>query len=153
MLVLPDDAVHEADAVVSVGHVLNDPPDEASIERALSAMAGALRVGGLLVFDICDLTFPAARREAPPYARVEDDWAIFTTYDVPSPDRFVRPITTFVRQDDGSWHRDDERHQNVLVDTSTLPPLLAAAGTRAEVAASFGDESRPEGIVAVVGRR
>jgi SAM-dependent methyltransferase len=153
VLVLPDDPLPEADAVVSVGHVVSYLPDEAAIERALTAVGGAVRPGGIVAFDLCDLRYGTVRRDAPPFARVEEEWAIFTAYDVPSPARFVRRITTFVRQDDGSWRRDDERHENVLVDTSTVPGLLAAAGVQARVAASFGDESLPEGIVAVVGRR
>ena len=129
------------------------PPDETAIERALGAIAAALRPGAVVALDLCDLRYGEVRRQAQPYARVEDDWAIFTTYEVPSPERFVRRITTFVRGEDGSWRRDDERHENVLVDTSTVPGLLAAAGVQATVGPSFGDESLPEGLVAVVGRR
>ena len=153
VLVLPDDPLPAADAVVSVGHVLNYLPDEPSIGRALTAIAGSLRPGGVLAVDLCDLRWAEVRRGAAPHARVEDGWAVFTSYDVPSPDRFVRSITTFLRQDDGSWRRDDERHVNVLVDTSTVPDRLAPAGVRATVARSFGEEALPDGLVAVVGHR
>ncbi len=152
-LVLPDDPLPVADAVVSVGHVLNYLTDEAAVDRALGAMAGALRAGGVLAFDLCDLRFGEVRRQAPPFARVEDAWAVFTAYETPSTDRFVRRITTFVRREDGTRRRDDERHQNVLVDTSTIPGLLAGAGVEAAVRPSFGAESLPDGLVAVVGRR
>ncbi|HEX2047555.1 MAG TPA: class I SAM-dependent methyltransferase [Acidimicrobiales bacterium] len=153
VLVLPDEPLPEAAAVVSVGHVLNYLPDEAAVERALVAVAGSLAPGGVLALDLCDLRYAEVRREAPPYARVEDDWAIFTSYEVPSPRRFVRRITTFLRAEDRSWRRDDERHENVLVDTSKVPGLLAAAGVPATVAHFFGEEPLPEGLVAVVGRR
>ena len=153
VLVLPDDPLPEADAVVSVGHVLNYLPSEVAIERALACMAGAVRPGGVLAFDLCDLRYGESRREARPHARVEDGWAIFTSYEVPSPARFVRHITTFVRAEDGSWRRDDERHENVLVDTSKVPGLLAGAGVQATVAPSFGEDQPPEGLVAVVGHR
>ncbi len=153
VLVLPDQTLPAADAVVSVGHVLNYLPDTAAIDRALAAVAGAVRAGGIVALDLCDLRFGEVRRQAPPYARVEDDWAIFTTYDAPSPDRFVRLITTFVRREDRAWRRDDERHENVLVDTSRVAGVLAAAGVQATVRPSFGDESLPEGLVAVVGHR
>ena len=62
-------------------------------------------------------------------------------------------MTTFVRRDDGTWGRDDERHDNVLIDTSKVPELLAAHGVDATVSASFGDEELPAGLVAVVGRK
>ncbi len=84
---------------------------------------------------------------------MEEEWAIFTSYEIPSPDRLVRRITTFLRQEEGSWRRHDERHQNVLVDASRVPSRLAAAGVRAATTPSFGEERLPEGMVAVVGRR
>src|SRR5688500_7035586 len=43
VLVLPDDPLPPADAIVSSGHVLNYLSDEAAIDRALAAIAGALR--------------------------------------------------------------------------------------------------------------
>ena len=152
VLVLPDDPLPAADAVVSVGHVLNYLPDEAAIGRALAAIAGALRPGGVLALDLLDLSYAEARADAPPYARVEDDWALVTRYESPAPARFVRHITTFVA-DDGSWRRDDERHENVLMDTAGMPALLAAHGVAATVTAAFGAETLPDGMVAVVGRR
>ena len=62
-------------------------------------------------------------------------------------------MTTFVRSADGIWRRDDERHDNVLVDTATLPPLLHQTGLDAEVRAAFGTERLPDGLVALVARR
>jgi SAM-dependent methyltransferase len=41
-LTLPDDPIPAADAIVSVGHVLDYLPDAAAIERALVAIAAAL---------------------------------------------------------------------------------------------------------------
>jgi hypothetical protein len=84
---------------------------------------------------------------------VEDDWAIITEFSMPSPDRFVREITTFLRNDDGSWRRDDERHENVLVDTALLPDLLRPHGVNVTVASSFGSEGLPTGLRVLVGRR
>jgi SAM-dependent methyltransferase len=153
VLVLPDDPLPAADAVVSVGHVLNYLSDEAAIGRALAAIAGALRPGGVLALDLLDLSYAVTRAGAPPYARVEDDWALVTRYESPAPARFVRHITTFVDAGDGSWRRDDERHDNVLVDTAGVPAQLAAYGVEATVTAAFGDERLPDGMVAVVGRR
>jgi len=64
-LVLPDDPLPRADAVVSVGHVVNYLPDLASVRSALVAMAGALRPGGVLAIDLCDLSYGQARRNSP----------------------------------------------------------------------------------------
>lgn len=152
-LVLPDDAVPKCDAVVSVGHVLSYLRDEVAIERALAAAADALRPGGVLALDLCDLRYGELRREEPPYCRVADDWAIVTRFSIPEPNAFVREITAFLRNDDGTWRRDDERHENVLVDTTTVPALLAEHGVEARVDPSFGDEELPDGLVAIVGRK
>ena len=153
VLVLPDDPLPPADAVVSVGHVLNYLSDEAAIDRALAAIAGALRPGGVLAIDLLDRRYGEDRRDAPPYGRAEDDWALVTRYESPAPDRFVRHITTFLAAGDGTWRRDDERHENVLVDTAGVPAALAAHGVEARLSASFGGERLPDGMVAVTGRR
>jgi SAM-dependent methyltransferase len=150
-LVMPDDPVPDCDAVVSIGHPISYLSDEAAVERALIAAARALRPGGMLAIDICDHRWAEARAGMVAPARVGDDWAIITQWEVPDRTRFRRVMTTFVRGDDGAWRRDDEIHDNVMVDTSTLPSLLDAHGVDAEVRAGFGDETLPEGLVAVVG--
>jgi SAM-dependent methyltransferase len=152
-LVLPDDPIPTCDAIVSVGHPLSYLPDEASIDRALVAAAGALAPGGILAVDICDLEWGEARRNAPGVGRVGDDWAIVTEYSMPSPSRFVRQMAVFVRNGDGTWRRDDERHDNVLIDTGRLPPRLAELGVEARVAPSFGSEVLPVGLRAVIGHK
>jgi len=152
-LTFPDDPLPEADAVVSVGHALNYLPDEDVVRRALEAMAMALRPGGSLAIDLCDLEWAAARRDAKPWAQVEDRWAIVTRYSTPAPNRFVRDITTFVRDDGDTWRRDDERHENVLVDAAQVPAWLAEHGVRATVAGSFGTHALPPGLVAIVGSK
>lgn len=152
-LVLPDDPIPPADAIVGVGHCLNYLPDAASIDRGLVAIAGALRPGGLLAIDLCDLEWADARREAPPRGWAGEDWAIVTEFSVPAPDRFIRQMATFLRNDDGSWRRDDERHDNIMVETSRVPDLLAGHGIEATVQTSFGSETLPVGLRAIVGHR
>ena len=152
-LVLPDDPIPAADAVVSVGHVISYLPDEPALYRALAGLADALRPSGVLAIDMCDLEWGEARRDAPGAGRVGDDWAIVMEYSVPSPDRFVRDMATFVRNADGSWRRDDERHDNVLIDTTRVPGFLADHGVHAEVKPAFGTEELPIGLRAVVGYR
>ncbi len=153
LLTLPDDQIPPADAVVSVGHALNYLPDEEAIDRALVAIGEALTPDGVLAIDLCDLEWGEARRGAPPFARATDEWAIITEFDVPSPNRFVRNMAIFVRNDQGGWRRDDERHDNVLVDTSAVPVLLADHGIQATAASSFGTEQLPTGLRAIIGRK
>jgi hypothetical protein len=85
---------------------------------------------------------------------VADEWAIITERSSPSQDTFVRQMTVFLRNEDGSWRRDDERHENVLIDTSLVPALLAEHGVRATVETSFGGGVQlPAGLHAIVGTK
>jgi SAM-dependent methyltransferase len=152
-LTLPDDPLPDADAVVGVGHALNYLPDLDAIERALAAIGSALRPGGVLAIDLCDLEWARERADARPVGWVGDDWALITEFSIPSPDRFVRQMATFFRHDDGSWRRGDERHDNLLCETERVPVHLAEVGVEATVRPAFGDEELPAGLRAVVGRR
>lgn len=82
-----------------------------------------------------------------------DDWAIITEASVPTPDRFVRDITTFVRNADGSWRRDREHHENVLLDTAQIPALLSQHGIQARVGSAFGSETLPQGLRVITGHK
>ncbi|HEX3669772.1 MAG TPA: class I SAM-dependent methyltransferase [Acidimicrobiia bacterium] len=150
---LPDDPVPDADAIVGVGHALSYLPDEEAIDRAFVAIAHALRPGGVLAIDVCDLEWGAARRNLATHGRVGPDWAIITETSTPAANRFVREMTIFVKSDDGSWRRDDERHDNVLIDTTLVPRLLARHGVEAQVRPSFGTEQLPTGLRAIIGHR
>ena len=152
-LYLPDDPIPEADAIVSVGHCLSYLPDEEAVYRALAAIAGALRPDGVMAIDICDLGYGEAVRSPDRIGWVADDWALVTERSRPSPDRFVRQMAIFTRNEDGSWRRDDERHDNVLIDTGRVPGFLAELGVEARVGASFGTEELPTGLFTIVGRR
>jgi SAM-dependent methyltransferase len=152
-LVLPDDPLPAADAIVSVGHVISYLPDATAIDRALVAMAGSLRPGGVLAIDVCDLEFGRVRAGEDDAGRAGPDWAVITQFSTPAPDRFVRDITTFVPDGDGAWRRGGERHENVLVDTSLIPALLASHGVAATVGTAFGTAELPPGMRAVTGVR
>jgi SAM-dependent methyltransferase len=150
---LPDDPIPAADAVVAVGHPISYVSSGEELERSLVTMARAVRPGGILAIDVCDLSWGEARREQPNLGDVHDDWAIVTRFSLPSPERFVRDIVTFVRRQDGTWSRDDEHHENVLVDTSRLPAVLAVEGMDARVGRSFGGETHPEGLHVLIATR
>jgi len=152
-LTLPDDPIPEADAIVGVGHALNYLDTLEDVERSLAAIADALRPGGLLAIDLCDLEWAASRRDQRPVGWTGEDWALVTEFSVPSPDRYVRQMATFTRNDDGTYRRDDERHDNVMVAVSAVPALLARHGVEAEVRDAFGDEELPTGLKVIVGSK
>jgi hypothetical protein len=62
------------DAIVSVGHALSHLPNEAALERAMTAIAMALRIGGVLALDLCDLAWGRIRRDTPMAA-----WVVVTS--------------------------------------------------------------------------
>jgi SAM-dependent methyltransferase len=152
-VVLPDDPIPECDAVVSIGHVLSYLSDEAAVDRALVAAANALRAGGVFAIDLCDLRWGEAFGSRPNFGQASDDWALISEFSLPRPNQFVREMTTFVRVEGNTWRRDEERHDNVLIDTSRVPELLAEHGLEVRVGESFGDEELPEGLVTIIGRR
>jgi SAM-dependent methyltransferase len=154
-LVLPDDPIPAVDAIVGIGHALNYLADAAAVRRGLIALADALLPGGLLAVDLCDLEWGTARQGAMAQGRVGDDWAIITKFSQPTPDRFDRDLTTFVRAADGSYRRDDEHHGNVLIDTSSVPALLRERGLTAAIGDSFNDDNHPlpVGLRSIIGHR
>lgn len=152
-LTLPDDPLPAVDAVVAVGHPLNYLPDADSIIRALVAIARALNPGGRLAVDICDLEYGRARANESSLGRAGPDWAIITEFSRPEPDRFVRDMTTFVTNSDGSWRRDSEHHENTLVNTAAIPELLRPHGINARLTDAFGEETLPAGLRVLTGTR
>jgi SAM-dependent methyltransferase len=152
-LVLPDDPIPEADAIVSIGHVLSYLDDEPALDRALVAAARAVRLRGVLALDLCDLEWGEARPDDDTVSWVTDDWVLVTRTSLPSSSRYVREMTIFVRTGEETWRRDDERHDNVLIDTSAVPGALKEHGLETEVRSAFGEERLPTGLVAIVGHR
>jgi trans-aconitate methyltransferase len=152
-LTLPDDPIPECDAVVSIGHVLSYLPDAGSIDRALVASAKALRPNGVFAIDLCDLSWTRDRADQHAWGWQTETWALVTETSVPSPDHYVRQMAIFTRNDDGGWRRDDERHDNVMVDTSAIPALLAQHGVDARVGSSFGTEELPSGLHTIIGTK
>lgn len=152
-IILPSDPLPEVDAIVAIGHVLNYLEDEAAIESALLAVACALRPGGILAIDMQDLQWGGAYRNASMQARVADDWALISEFSVPEPTRFVRRHISFIRAEDDTWRRDEEVHRNVLLDTATIPALLAEHNVVARVGSSFGAEELPQGLVTIIGNK
>jgi SAM-dependent methyltransferase len=152
-LTLPDDPVSDADAIVGIGHALSYLPDESSLDRALIALADAVRPGGLLAIDLCDLAWLRDRRHQRAQGWVGDDWGLITKTPYEGDDRFIREMTMFTKNPDGNYRRTFERHHNVLTDTSRIPALLAERGLEAEIRQSFGDEQLPDGLVVVLASR
>ena len=154
VLALPDDPVPACDALVSTGHALSYVPDRASLEAALVACARALRAGGVLALDLEDLSTRDAQMARPPTPWLGEDWAMITERRSDGPEHFARDMTIFTRRPDGTYDREVERHDNVLVDVEgVVRPLLEAEGLAVYIGPSFGAETNMEGLMVVVARR
>jgi SAM-dependent methyltransferase len=142
------------DAVVSTGHVLNYLPSREAIARALAELADAVtrKKPGLLAVDLMTERFAARREASEAHAKIEDDWAIFTRFSRPAPYRFDRDIAVFRRMGD-AWRRSDEHHRNLTFEVDDALPILREHGLVAEVRSAFGEETLPEGLFVLMGRR
>jgi SAM-dependent methyltransferase len=154
LVALPQDPLPAADAIVSTGHALNYLPDRALLEVALLLCARALRPGGVLALDLEDLATRDAQMARPTGGWVSDDGAMVMERVSDGPDHYARVMTLFLREDDGRYRREVERHDNVLVDVhAVVPPLLEAEGLDVEIRRSFGTETNMEGLLVVVAHR
>jgi SAM-dependent methyltransferase len=154
VVALPDDPLPEADAIVSTGHALSYVATQAQLEAALVACARALRPGGVLALDLEDLATRDAQMARPPAAWVGETWAMFMERVSDGPAHFARSMTIFMRDEDGRYRREHERHDNVLIDVrAVVPPLLEAEQVDARVGLSFGDETNMDGLMVVVAER
>ena len=154
LVALPHDPLPEADAIVSTGHALSYLPTRPLLEDALVACARALRPGGVLAVDLEDLTTRDAQMARPPTGWLGEDWALVIERVSDGPEHFARDQTIFVREGDGRYRRERERHDNVLIDVqAVVPPLLEAEGLAVEVRKSFGTETNMEGLLVVIARR
>jgi SAM-dependent methyltransferase len=146
LITLPDDPLPRADVIVSAGHALNYVDSVDGIRRALSRMANVLHPGGLIAIDVLDLEYGRARATPNSSGAAGDDWAVITRTRFDPPDRFVREITGFVTDDGELWRRDDEVHENVLIDVAALADDLDPELYETWVRRSFGRERLPEGM-------
>jgi len=145
-LTLPNDDIPPSSAIVSVGHAVNYLASADEIQRAISALANALEPDGLLVLDICDLTY-GDTRQGVNHASVEGDgWSMAVTTIFEPPARFVRGMTTTTALEDGSTRQDHETHINVLVDVNAVAESLRNEGFDVCIGRSLGDYTLPDGM-------
>ena len=135
VLALPDDPLPEADAIVSTGHSLSYIDTQGRLEAALVACARAVRPGGVLALDLEDLSTRDAQVARPTSAWIGDDWAMFMERVSEGAAHFARSMTTFMKEEDGRYRREHERHDNVLIDVcGVVPALLAPRGLLSRLA-------------------
>lgn len=144
------------DAVTSVSEVLNyllDPENEGrGLERVFRRVYGALRPGGVFVFDVL------GPGQVPPETTSRgwsagDDWAVLNEKEE---DRergtMERRIVSF-RKVGERYRRDEEVHRVRLYDPGEVEAKLDRAGFEVTTIGGYGDYPLGENHAAFVGRR
>ena len=144
------------DAVTSISEVLNylfDPENEGrGLERVFGRVYGALRPGGVFVFDVL------GPGQVPPGTRargfsVGEDWAVLNEKEE---DRergtMERRIVSF-RKVGEHYRRDEEVHRVRLYDSEEVEAKLEEAGFEVTTMGGYGDYPFGENHAAFVGRR
>jgi SAM-dependent methyltransferase len=140
------------DAVTSIGECLNYTFDPAGGRKAMNTffarVYGALRAGGVFVFDLAE-----PGQVAPDTVRtgqaVKNDWAIFYAISEKK-GRLIRSMTTFRKRSQNSWRRSDEIHIQQLHRASEVIPRLRDIGFRVLLVRSFGGMPLPPAHACIV---
>lgn len=127
------------DAIVAVGEVLNYATLDA-VRAFVWNAAGALRSGGILLFDV------AERGAYPPHEELRlggDDWSVIVVKDSDGI-HLTRRVLTF-RQIGDEVRRSEEIHVLELYERDALTAALRSAGFRVTRRRSYGRRRLPNG--------
>lgn len=142
------------DAVTAVGEVLNylfdEAPDDGGLTRLFGCVYGALRGGGVFVFDL------AGPGQVPPGERAKthslgEDWAVLVEKEEER-GILTRRITSFRRVGE-HYRRDEEVHRQRLYEPREVSWELRRAGFVVRTAQSYGAFRLPEAHTAFVARK
>jgi len=128
------------DAVTAIGEVLSYLPSGAnavpSLPRLFRRIAGALRPGGLFVFDLI-VTAPRSRMTYRTW-QTGDDWSVLVAVtEQPARRRLVREITTF-RRVGARYRRSHETHVVRVCSRAAIERMLRQAGFSVRVFRHYG---------------
>jgi SAM-dependent methyltransferase len=126
----------ECDAVTSLGEPLNYLNSGPAIRHTMENVFSALRRGGVFIFDVRHpTTKPAAVRET---HRTSKEWFCHSRAEESQKGELVRYITTFRRNAEGLYRRDEEVHRLKLFPRSEMTLWLRKIGFRVKTSSSYG---------------
>jgi SAM-dependent methyltransferase len=141
-------------AVTSLGECLNYLFDKdnsiSALRRLFHRVYGALRPGGLFIFDFAE---PGRGKGPRQKHREGRDWAVLVEVDEDADtNRLTRRITSF-RKIDNLYTRDEEIHRLQLYKRSEVAKELREVGFRVRTVRSYGEQPMIDGCVGFVGRK
>lgn len=142
------------DAVTSLGECLNYLFDEgnsiSAVGRLFRRVYGALKPGGLFIFDIAE----PGRGKGPRQKHFQGpDWTVLVDVDEdPRTERLTRRITTF-RKTGNLYRRDEEIHRLQLYKRGVVARELRSVGFRVRTVGAYGAQRMIEGCVAFTARK
>ncbi|MEO1496408.1 MAG: class I SAM-dependent methyltransferase [Planctomycetota bacterium] len=131
-------AIPACAAVTSLGEPLNYLASGAAIRRTLRTVFAALALGGVFIFDV---RHPAVGRVEPRYHhKAGRDWFCCVSIEEDHrTNRLTRHITTFRRQEDGDYRRNEETHRLRVFSIAQMSAWLREAGFRVRTRRGYGD--------------
>lgn len=141
-------------AVTSLGECVNYLFDKSNrmsgVRRLFRRVYGALRPGGLFVFDIAE---PGRGKGPRQKHRQGPDWAVLVEIEEDArTTRLTRRITTF-RKGGELYRRDEEIHQLQLYKRGEVAKELRSVGFRVRTIGAYGAQQMIEGCVGFVARK
>jgi SAM-dependent methyltransferase len=148
---LPPDRDAILAAGEALGYALDPRNDAARLDHLIARIAGALRPGGLLLFDL------AGPGRVPPGGRrawtTGAGWAVLSE-SRPRPGAIERRIVTFRTGRDGRCRRSEELHRLVLHRPADVLARLANAGLEPQILpGGYGGVALPPGLTVFLARR
>ena len=141
-------------AVTSLGESLSYLFDESNsmreLRRLFRRVYGALKPGGVFVFDIAE----PGRGKGPRQKHIEGpDWAVLVDVEEDThTNRLTRGITLFRKIGD-LYRRDQEVHRLRLYKRSDVAKELRRVGFRVRALRAYGDQAMIKGCVGFVARK
>lgn len=128
--------IPECDVVTSLGEPLNYLNSGPAIRRTLKKVFTALRQGGVFIFDVRHPSpKPPAIKET---HRTSKHWFCHSRAEELKTCELVRHITTFRKNSNGSYRREEEVHRLKLFTRAEMSLWLRKIGFRVKMSRSYG---------------
>lgn len=138
-------------AVTAIGEVFNylfDPDNSLrSLEAVCKKIFDALSPGGLLIFDVAELSRFRGQKQA---FTEGEDWTCLVEYQHDeSTQQLTRRIVTFRKVGD-AYRRQEETHRQQLFEEANITEMLEGIGFDLQTVRSYGEYALGQGVIGFV---